>query len=132
MKSALWIRVLFVIAAAYDGILGITFLLIPARVFAYFAVTPPNHLGYVNFPAALLVVFALMFLAVARKPFENRNLIPYGILLKVSYCGVAFAYWFTQDVPGMWKPFAVFDVAFGVLFYLAYRGLAPGVQKNAI
>ncbi len=131
MKSVLWIRVLFVIAAAYDGILGIIFLFVPARLFEYFAVTPPNHFGYVKFPAALLVVFALMFLAVARKPFKNRNLIPYGILLKVSYCAVAFGYWFTQDIPGMWKPFAVFDLAFGVLFYLAYRSVVPETREGA-
>ena len=128
MKTTAWLRGLFVTAAAYDGILGILFLVAPARLFAYFDVAPPNHLGYVKFPAALLVVFALMFAAIARRPFENRNLIPYGILLKVSYCSVAFGYWFTQDIPGMWKPFAVFDLAFGVLFYLAYRSLKAEEQ----
>lgn len=123
MKRRGWIRGLFVAAAVYDGILGVVFLVSPARVFEYFAVPPPNHFAYVQFPAALLIIFALMFAAVARRPSENRNLIPYGILLKVSYCSVAFGYWFTQGIPGMWKPFAVFDLIFGVLFYLAYRSL---------
>lgn len=121
------IVILFWIAAAYDGILGAVFLVAPGALFAALNVTPPNHFGYVRFPAALLIVFALMFIAVAMKPAGNRNLIPYGILLKVSYCSVAFGYWFTQDIPFMWKPFAVIDLAFLVLFYLAYRTLAePG------
>ena len=79
--------------------------------------------GYVQFPSALLIVFALMFLAVAAAPRRNRNLIPYGVLLKVSYCAVAFYYWFTIDVPSIWKPFAVIDLAMAVLFIWAYMAL---------
>ena len=124
MKSTKAISGLFWIAAAYDGILGAAFLVLPSSVFTYFQVTPPNHYGYVRFPAALLVVFALMFAAAAWAPQRNRNLIPYGILLKASYCGVAFGYWFTQGIPNMWKPFAVIDLVFGILFWAAYRQLA--------
>ena len=43
--------------------LGLVFLLSPGWVFHAFAVTPPNHMGYVQFPAALLIVFAIMFAA---------------------------------------------------------------------
>ncbi|MBI5094461.1 MAG: hypothetical protein HZB26_18745 [Candidatus Hydrogenedentes bacterium] len=125
MKAEKFIPVLFWIAAAYDGILGVAFLLFPDAPFTWFSVPPPNHFAYVRFPAGLLIVFALMFIAVARKPAENRQLIPYGILLKVCYCGNAFGYWVAQGIPGMWKPFAVLDLAFGVLFYLAYQQLAP-------
>jgi hypothetical protein len=117
------IRSLFVVAALYDGILGLAFLFRPDAVFTVFAVTPPNHFGYVQFPAALLLVFALMFAAIARDAEANRNLIPFGILLKISYCGVVFAYWFTTGIPAMWKPFAVADVIFVVLFGGAYASL---------
>jgi hypothetical protein len=89
-------------------------------VFELLQVTPPNHLGYVQFPAAILIVFALMFCAVAKNPLGNKNLIPYGILLKVSYCGVVFFHWFAAGIPTMWKPFAVFDLAFLGLFIWAY------------
>ena len=117
------IRSLFVVAALYDGILGLAFLFLPGAIFARFGVTPPNHLGYVQFPAALLIVFALMFLAIARDAEANRNLIPFGILLKVSYCAVVFAYWSTTGIPAMWKPFAVADLVFIVLFGASYRSL---------
>ncbi len=124
MKQSKNIRLLFNVAALYDGILGLAFLLAGPQLFTHFQVTPPNHFGYVQFPAMLLIVFALMFLAVARKPSENRNLIPYGILLKISYCATVFYHWFTADVPYIWKPFAVLDVAFLALFIWAYRALA--------
>jgi uncharacterized membrane protein YfcA len=112
---------LFTIAGLYDGIIGAGFLVAPTILFDRFGVTPPNHLGYVRFPAALLIVFAIMFFAVAFNPRANRNLIPYGILLKVSYCGVAFGYWFAQGIPDMWKPFAIADLAFMAAFFWAWR-----------
>lgn len=119
----MWVRVLFALAAVYDGVLGLAFLLFPAYPFELFEVAPPNHPGYVQFPAALLLIFALMFVAVARDPIRQRDLIPYGILLKAAYCGLAFSYWLTQDIPGMWKPFAVIDVVMAVFFAWAYVAL---------
>ena len=124
MKRSNNIRLLFNIAALYDGILGLAFLFAGAKLFEHFQVTPPNHFGYIHFPAMLLIVFALMFFAVARKPTENRNLIPYGILLKVSYCSAVFYHWFTANIPYLWKPFAILDLAFLALFIWAYRALA--------
>jgi len=121
VKSSAWIRILFVLAALYDGVLGVVFLVIPWYPFRAFDVTPPNHWGYVQFPAALLIVFAIMFLRIAQNPSANRLLIPYGILLKVAYCGVAFFYWATSGIPWMWQPFAILDVVWLVLFAWAYR-----------
>ena len=100
-----------------------SFLVWPEAVFTLFGVTPPNHFGYVQFPAAILILFARMFWAIAQNAVENRNLIPYGILLKVSYCGVVFAYWFSTGIPTMWKPFAIADLVFMALFGWAYFAL---------
>jgi hypothetical protein len=116
---------LFYAAAVYDAVLGLAFLFAAPAVFEWCEVTPPNHFGYVQFPGALLIVFALMYLAIARKPVANRNLVPYGMLLKVSYCGVAFYHWIASGIPGMWKPFAVIDLLFLVLFVWAYRAISP-------
>src|SRR5215831_10416722 len=105
MKAMRLIAALYFIAALYDGVFGAVFLLVPGVVFQWADVTPPNHWAYVQFPAALLLIFALMFVAIARDPIGNRNLIVYGILLKVAYCGVAFGHWFTAGIPSLWKPF---------------------------
>jgi hypothetical protein len=114
---------LFAIAALYDGLLGLIGLFWWEWLFRTFGVTPPNHPGYLQFPAALLVVFALMFVTVARDPEKNRALIPYGMLLKVSFCGVIFYHWAAAGIPGMWKPFAIIDAVFLVLFAWAYARL---------
>jgi hypothetical protein len=123
------ISALFLLAALYDGGMGAVFLLAPGALFRACKVPPPNHMGYVQFPAALLLVFALMFLQIARNSLQNRELIVYGILLKVSYCGLAFWYWFTTDIPTMWKPFAVIDLVMAFLFIWAYGRL--GARSSA-
>jgi len=58
MRTKPVISALFLVAAAYDGILGIAFLLLPGNIFEWFNVTPPNHPGYIEFPALLLIAFA--------------------------------------------------------------------------
>jgi len=116
MKVPKWIPLLFWIAAFYDGVLGIVFLLNPGLPFRIFEVTPPNHMGYVQFPAALLLIFALMFIAIARQPVAQRNLIVYGILLKVAYCSVTSFYWISSALSDMWKPFFWIDLVMMSLF----------------
>ena len=123
MKATRMIAALYLLAALYDGLLGAAFLCAPEAVFRISAVTPPNHWGYVQFPAALLIIFALMFVAIARNPVQNRNLVIYGILLKAAYCSITFWYWFSDGVPALWKPFAVIDLVTGLLFVWCYRTL---------
>ena len=112
---------LFLVAALYDGLLGLAFLVAADAIFRWAQVTPPNHPGYVQFPGALLMIFGIMFAAIARNPRGNWNLIPYGILLKISYCGIAGYHWLAGGIPGLWKPFVLIDLLFLVLFVLAYR-----------
>jgi hypothetical protein len=126
MRATRPIQALFLVAALYDGALGAIFLIAPGLVFQWANVTPPNHFAYVQFPAALLIIFGLMFAAIARDPAGNRNLIVYGILLKLSYFGIAFWYWFTAGIPGLWKPFAVIDLVMAGLFVWSYQALGAG------
>ncbi len=60
--NRLTISILFIIAAIYDGILGFLFLLAGDSMFNSFQVVPPNHWGYVQFPGALLIIFALILI----------------------------------------------------------------------
>ncbi len=123
MKTKRAIRWLFSIAAMYDGLFGVAFLLFSGALFEWFGVISPNHPGYVQFPAALLVIFAIMFAAVAIDPVKNRDLILYGILLKVSYCSVILSHWLTTGIPDMWKPFCVSDAIFLTTFIWAWAVL---------
>ena len=116
-----WRNWLFGIAALYDGVLGVTFFFFWPWVFRLFDVIPPNHGGYVQFPACLLILFGLMFLRIARDPVANRDLIPYGMGLKAAYSGLVFWYQLTAGVPAMWIPWAWLDLVFLVLFVVAWR-----------
>lgn len=120
MRTNKFISAIFYITGIYDGVLGIVFLFVPRIGFDFFKVTYPNHWGYVQFPAVLLIVFAFMFFAIAKSPLLNRNMIPYGVALKASFSLIVFSYWFTLGIPNMWKPFAVIDFVFGILFIWAY------------
>ena len=123
METPKWIKPFFVVAGLYDGILGLLFLLIPYQLFTLANVPPPNHVGYVQFPALLLIIFAIMFFNVARNPLANRSLILYGILLKVSYSGVVLFHWMLVNIPTIWVVFAFLDLIFLVLFIVARKAL---------
>lgn len=129
MKAAVWIPLLFALAALYDGLLGVLFLVAPGYPFELCGVTPPNHVGYVQFPAALLLIFGLMFVKIALDPVRNYDLIAYGILLKVAYCAVSGWHWAGEEgIPNMWKPFTLIDAVMGILFVWAYVILQPPAE----
>lgn len=105
-----WFRLLFGFSAAYDGVLGIVFLFWGMTIFGQAGVEPPNHPGYVHFPALLLLVFAAMFWRIRQDPVRFRDMIPYGIGLKLSYSAVIFYHQVAGGIPSMWIPFAWIDM----------------------
>ena len=117
------IKSLFIISALYDFILGVIFLIGFKQIYNYFNITLPNHDGYVQFGAALVAIFGIGFWFVAQDPQRNRDIIKMGILLKLSYSGVAFYHAALGNLPGIWLPFAWFDVIFLILFILALKAL---------
>jgi len=130
MKSLLPVRVLYAIAALYDGLLGLAFIVAAPQVFQRAAITPPNHWGYVHFAAGVLVIFGYMFLQIALGPVENRRLIPYGFLLKVCYVSTVGWHWYHGGVPAMWKWFAGADTLFALLFLWSLLTLEAAVPRE--
>jgi hypothetical protein len=124
MKTT-WMKAAFAASALYDAILAIALLLFTPPLFRLFGVELPNHLGYLQFPALLLLVFAAMYWKIAADPVGSRDLIPYGIGLKASYILVVFSYWFMGNVPWIWIPLAWIDLVFLVLFAAAWRKGKP-------
>ena len=123
MKSFKLVSILFLVGGIYDGLLGLYFLIFPMSIFDYYEVTQPNHVGYIHFPALLLITFGIMFFQIAKDPKMNENLIPYGILLKVSFCSAVFFHWFDKGIPFFWKPFAFFDLGFLLLFIWSFAAI---------
>jgi hypothetical protein len=122
--NTITMRVLFIVASVYDGALGAAFLLFGAELFRVLNVTPPNHFGYVQFPALLLIIFAVMFFRISRDPAGNRELMLYGVALKASYAGTVFWHQMHDGLPAFWIPWAWADLFFLVLFLLAWRQTA--------
>lgn len=114
------IRAGFAIAGLYDFLIGLSFLVAGVKIFESAGVPPPNHWAYIHFASLLLMIFGVMFFAVAADPVANRNLIPFGVLLKLSYSGMVFYYWATAECPMLFKPFAVIDAVMMAFFLLAY------------
>ncbi len=115
-------KMLFTIAGMYDLLIGLVFLFFAKEIFAFYRTTPPNYIAYVQFPALLLMIFAIMFFKIAANPAKNRDLIQYGCALKMSYVGIVFYYQATTGVPAMWLPWAWADLVFLVFFVLAWIG----------
>jgi hypothetical protein len=116
-----WIKGLFAVAGIYDGLLGAAFLFRGAAIFRFAGVTPPNHIGYLQFPALLLIIFGVMFLRVAADPIRRREWMLFGVALKASYCGVVFWHELHGGIPMLFLPWAWADVAFLVLFLWAWQ-----------
>jgi len=114
------IRLLFAVAGLYDFLIGLAFLLAGPQLFEAAGVPPPNHWGYAQFGSLMLIIFGMMFFAIAYDPVANRNLMPYGMLLKLSYICLVAYYWVAGDCPMLFKPFAVIDAAMLLLFLPAY------------
>ena len=123
-----WIRAAFAASAIYDAALAIAFLFFGTALLNYFGVEKPNHPGYLHFPALLIVVFALMYWRIASDPAKFRDLIPFGIGLKVAYCAVVFYHWLGGGIPSMWIPIAWIDLVFLILCVQAKRSIGPAAR----
>lgn len=120
MASPGWVKLVFWLVALYDGVLGAAFLVAPGPLYDLIGVEPPNHTAYVQFPAALLIVFAVMFARIAMNTAERRELMLYGVGLKLAYSGVVLGHWAMGSIPIVWIPLAACDLVWLVLFVLAY------------
>ncbi len=106
-------RSLFIIAAVYDVVLGITFTFFPARAFAALGISEklPAFGGYLTLLGAFVLVIGIAYFLIARGDLRrNADLILIGTLYKLAYAGTAFFYWSQGSLP---------HVAFGALFGVA-------------
>lgn len=117
------IKNLFIVAGLYDLILSLTVLFAFKQLYSYFQIALPNHVGYIQFAAALVAIFGIGFLFVAQDPAHNLNIIIMGILLKFSYSSIVLYYAAIKNIPSVWIPFAWLDLIFLILFIVAFRSL---------
>ncbi len=123
-------RLLFGTASLYDFGIGLVFLLLGKQLFDWAEIPHPNHWGYIQFCSLMLMIFGVMFLGIARDPLGNRNLIPFGILLKICYVGLVGFYWSTTGCPTLFKPFVFIDFLMLALFVIAYVNPSAPASKS--
>ena len=117
------ISVLFAVAAALDGLLGLLTLVGWRFFFDLFGIPWPGHPALIQLVAVLILVVSLMLASVASDPARNVNLIVFGILVKAGFCIVVFANWATIGIPLILVLFAGSDLGFVVLFILSLVAL---------
>ena len=106
-------RSLFMIAAAYDLVLGLAFTFFPARAFDALGIREklPAFGGYFTLLGAFVLVIGVAYFLIARGDLRrNADLILVGTLYKLAYSGTAFYYWSQGNLP---------HIAFGALFGVA-------------
>lgn len=118
-----WIRLLFIVAALYDVVLGAVYLFLYPSLYARFGVALPNHPGYVQLNALFVMIMGVGFAMVAKAPMRNRDMITLGALFKAAYAGIVFLYWARGMMPSMWLIWAFCDALFLVSFVVALRAL---------
>jgi hypothetical protein len=129
--SVRWIKPLFIFAGIYEVLLGAGFVFFSGAIFARAGVPLPNHMGYLHFPALLLLLFGILFFRVAGDPQGRRELIPYGMGLKVAYCSTVFWYQLHGGIPMLWIPWAWADLVFLLLFFAAWKSVSRGDVRDA-
>jgi hypothetical protein len=113
-------RSLFLIAAAYDVLLGITFTFFPAQAFDALGIREklPAFGGYLTLLGAFVLVIGVAYFLIARGDLRrNADLILVGTLYKLAYSGTAFYYWSQGNLPHIAFA-ALFGVADAVFFVL--------------
>jgi hypothetical protein len=114
----IYYRNLFRIAAAYDGALGIVFVVFPAQAFNALGIGDkvPKFGGYVALLGAFVFVLGFAYFLISRGDLRrNLDLILVGVVYKLAYCAVAVYYSFSEHLPH-W----VFGALFGGLDFIFF------------
>ena len=122
--SIKWIKVLFIIAGICDLLIGAALFLASPQIFRLTNVPVPGHIGFVQFPALMIVIVGALFLHIAANPEGRRELIPYLTCVKIAFSGLVFWYQLTIGIPAAWLPLAWCDVGYIILFVIAWRSLS--------
>ena len=112
-------RLVFLIAALYGIVVTLPFFFIEERLNLEYP-PPINHPEYFYSFAGIVLVFQLLFLAIAWNPGRYRPTMPFCVLEKLSLVP-AFIILFPQGrFPMSWIAPLTIDLILGVLFAIAY------------
>jgi hypothetical protein len=110
-------RLLFLVAAVYDAVLGLAFFFAYEPLFEWLDMPLPPPVSYIQLSAVFVFVQGLSYALVWLDPLGNLGLVRVGIAYKAGYAALAAYYLVTDQIPAMF--FAWFGL-FDLLFLLAF------------
>jgi len=121
-----WCRLLYLVAAVYDLVLGVVFTFFYRPAFRMLGVEDaiPEYEGLLVLIGAFLIVIGVAYVLIYRGELHrNADLILVGTLYKAAYFLVALVFLLLGGLPHVaffWL-FGVADLIFFVLMYLCWR-----------
>jgi hypothetical protein len=127
-------KILFLVAAIYDTVLGIIFTFFYPAAFSMLGIADklPAFGGYISLIGAFLFVIGIAyFLIYFGDLYRNRDLVIVGALYKLAYCAITLFYFLTGDFPHVIfvAVFGVADLVFFVLMAECLLFLLKGKQQ---
>ena len=119
MLSRAAYKSLFVVAAWYDLILGVVFLLFYGAVYSALGIALPETAAYLQLAAAFVIVQGIGYLFVAQNMDRNVDIVKMGAIYKAAYSAVSLYHFSQGTLPhGVFALFAVLDLVFLVFFIM--------------
>ena len=113
MDRLTYYKGLFLFAAIYDLILGVTFLFFSKLAFSILGISEkmPEFTGYLSLIGAFLLVIGFAYYLIYRGDLhKNIDLILIGTFYKLAYASIAFFYFILGNIPHILF-FALFGIA---------------------
>jgi len=85
-------RTFFLVAAAYDLVLGAAFFFLHGPLFDALGIALPNNTSYIHLTAAFVFVQGLGYWFVYQDPEENRGIVKIGTAYKSAFSALALYY----------------------------------------
>jgi hypothetical protein len=115
-------RLFFLIAALFDGILGLLFLFFWGPIFDELGVNRPENSSYVTLAAAFIAVQGLGYFLVWRDMVHNVGIVVIGVAYKLAYVVLSAYYVLAGELlHNIFAWFGAADVVFliGFVWFLA-------------
>lgn len=123
-------RIFFLVAALYDLILGVAFVVFGEQILGAIDLELPPHIAYIQLAAVFIFVQGFSYLFPFRDPLGNLGIVQVGVVYKLAYAGLALWYLAIGILPSpFFIPWAIIDLGFlvgFVLFLRAARRVGPG------
>jgi len=112
-------KTFFLIAALYDGLLGLVFFFLYNTLFPLLEITLPNNTSYIHLTAAFVFVQGVGYWIVFRDPDGNHGIVKLGVIYKSIFAGLAAYYWAIGELlHPIFGLLGILDVLFLVGFIL--------------